>query len=293
MIANRLFYRMVAAFWAGLGGIILVLALMGLLLVGVVVRLFAEQFPPMSGVIENMLASKTWSWNNILLIMSAGFFIYYGMALMVMKPWARSVGIVLHWIVGAGLLTAAVSVFYALNQSVLANLALPVQIQIILPIAMGLLAAGCLWLGYRFSTHQAHEDFVGRPRQLISPKATCPTCQEPMNVASETCPTCDTEALQAIYRARLVSTESKQEYQLFLNQVTRIGRENLNYEISLDDASVSHDHALIEHHSGRFYLHARKDVNGTFVNETRIRDIEICEGDIIKFGRSQFQFLIN
>jgi len=48
---------------------------------------------------------------------------------------------------------------------------------------------------------------------------------------------------------------------------------------------------VIEFIDGTFYLHALVDVNGTFVNDTRIRDCLIQNNDILRFGRAQAKFM--
>jgi len=93
-------------------------------------------------------------------------------------------------------------------------------------------------------------------------------------------------------KPRLVDLTTGKEYPVStVRALTYIGRENPEASLQFDDSTVSKDHAVIEYTDGSFFLHARQDTNGTFVNNEKIRDKEIVHNDIIRFGRVQVKFI--
>ena len=62
-----------------------------------------------------------------------------------------------------------------------------------------------------------------------------------------------------------------------------VGRDQ-NNDIRLEDASVSSQHALLEHREGRIYLTDLDSTNGTLVNGKRIRHLELKNNDKLNFG---------
>src|SRR5262245_60734868 len=63
-----------------------------------------------------------------------------------------------------------------------------------------------------------------------------------------------------------------------------IGR-GVESAVRLTEPSVSSRHALIAPHGDAFYLFDQNSANGTFLNETRVREAKLRHGDVIGLGR--------
>lgn len=127
----------------------------------------------------------------------------------------------------------------------------------------------------------------------------CVFCGAPLDPQTETCPHC--EAIPGIVRehldsetprASLVNDEIGVQFPIASPGKTRIGRELDENEINLNNPTVSRNHAWIEYQGGHFVLYANDDVNGTFVNEQRVRRHVLSDGDQVRLGRMRFRFVI-
>jgi hypothetical protein len=157
-----------------------------------------------------------------------------------------------------------------------------------------LLAGGLGFLGWQLSTRKAVDIFTGQETQAAPPQTVeCPTCHQMLDVVSEKCPNCDRplEEMPAIVRAVMIDMQNGREFPILLRKLTRIGRDNPGFEVQFDDPTVGSNHALIEFTDGAFYLHAQVDVNGTFVNDVKVRDCILQTNDILRFGRAQAKFM--
>jgi len=74
------------------------------------------------------------------------------------------------------------------------------------------------------------------------------------------------------------------------NRVTRLGRADDNEVMLIDDRSSRH-HAVITNSNGRFSIRDLGSTNGTFVEEVRIREQGLSDGDHIRVGDARFVFL--
>ena len=70
---------------------------------------------------------------------------------------------------------------------------------------------------------------------------------------------------------------------------TLIGR-NPSTDITLVDEGISREHAVIEWEDGACSIEDLQSTNGTKVNGTRIRSVELKEGDEIQMGRTVLVF---
>jgi pSer/pThr/pTyr-binding forkhead associated (FHA) protein len=68
-----------------------------------------------------------------------------------------------------------------------------------------------------------------------------------------------------------------------LGNITTIGRASLNH-IVIDDQAVSGQHAIIARSADSFRLQDLHSTNGTQVNGVPITDVELKDGDKIRFG---------
>jgi pSer/pThr/pTyr-binding forkhead associated (FHA) protein len=70
--------------------------------------------------------------------------------------------------------------------------------------------------------------------------------------------------------------------------VTRIGREADN-DVVLDDHATSRRHAQIQFQDGKFVLTDLGSANGTLVNDQRVTEQTLSDGDMIRIGQDVIQ----
>ena len=73
------------------------------------------------------------------------------------------------------------------------------------------------------------------------------------------------------------------------NGVTRVGRGDDN-DVVLSDDRASRHHATITNNNGRFFIRDLGSTNGTFIDEVRIREQRLSDGDHIRVGDTRFTF---
>jgi hypothetical protein len=119
--------------------------------------------------------------------------------------------------------------------------------------------------------------------ELDPETSLCPQCDAVPEIAGQ--PIADVEP-----RAKLISLTDNAEFWVEPDSLTRIGRGLAANDIDLSNPTVSH--AQIEPREGHFVLTALRDLNGTFVNDTLIRQRTLRDGDEVRFGRARFQFVV-
>ena len=94
-------------------------------------------------------------------------------------------------------------------------------------------------------------------------------------------------------RAFLVELEGGEKSQRFgLRPVSRIGRD-LRFDIRPNDPEISRHHAAITFTGSEFEICDLGSMNGTFVNERRLKEPErvpLKHGDIVRVGRTELRF---
>ena len=70
-----------------------------------------------------------------------------------------------------------------------------------------------------------------------------------------------------------------------------IGRSRV-CEIRLEDTTVSGQHCRIISEDGKHCLYDLRSTNGTYVNDKKVRKVELKEGDIIKVGETYFLYKV-
>ncbi len=70
-----------------------------------------------------------------------------------------------------------------------------------------------------------------------------------------------------------------------------IGRSRV-CEIKIEDTTVSGQHCRIIPENGKHFLYDLRSTNGTFVNEKKVRKVELKEGDVIKVGETHFLYKV-
>ena len=69
----------------------------------------------------------------------------------------------------------------------------------------------------------------------------------------------------------------------------RIGRDRAN-DIVIRDPNVSRTHAEIVLRDGYWMLNDLGSTNGTFLNDKEIAQVDLCDGDLLTFGMTNFEF---
>src|ERR1051326_1810280 len=77
-------------------------------------------------------------------------------------------------------------------------------------------------------------------------------------------------------------------YQLSQPETT-IGRDPQN-DLVLDDPRVSRRHAVVQQTPAGVFIRDQQSGNGTFVNQQRVTETKLAEGDTIKLGDSTLTF---
>ena len=103
----------------------------------------------------------------------------------------------------------------------------------------------------------------------------------------------DLESFLAQHSVNLAILEGPTRGDLYVVDSPRIvlGRGSQS-DVTLQDDSISRQHAVIEFAGDRFVLQDQESSNGTFVNEKRVKSTELEHGDRIRIGRLLLQFLL-
>jgi pSer/pThr/pTyr-binding forkhead associated (FHA) protein len=84
--------------------------------------------------------------------------------------------------------------------------------------------------------------------------------------------------------------EAGRGYQLAKVPVT-LGRDEL-CDISIVDGRMSRQHAMIFFYAPDFYIKDLGSTNGTFVNDRRVKQQVLKNGDQIKVGSTRLEFIL-
>jgi pSer/pThr/pTyr-binding forkhead associated (FHA) protein len=90
----------------------------------------------------------------------------------------------------------------------------------------------------------------------------------------------------------LVGRSDEREYYISPNQAVTIGRGSARNQVNLSNPTVSRRHAQITFVQDHYVLKALDDRNGTFVNNSRVRQQMLHDGDEIRFGRASYSFRV-
>lgn len=77
----------------------------------------------------------------------------------------------------------------------------------------------------------------------------------------------------------------------FMNKPEQIIGRSDSVHIQVDQDSVSRHHARLVTTGGRSWIYDLGSTNGTFVNNYRIEDTELRDGDLVRVGQSIFKYL--
>ena len=88
----------------------------------------------------------------------------------------------------------------------------------------------------------------------------------------------------------LRSGEGEGEHFVLSSPVTNIGR-HADSDIALDDITVSRRHCEVSIVNGRFLVRDAGSLNGTYVNQKRVDEIALNQGDELQIGKFHLVFL--
>jgi pSer/pThr/pTyr-binding forkhead associated (FHA) protein len=81
------------------------------------------------------------------------------------------------------------------------------------------------------------------------------------------------------------------KFRIKANAVTAIGR-GTDSDVVLDDPATSRKHAHIEFADGKYVLKDQGSANGTLVNDQRVTEKALADGDVIKIGQNVIRISI-
>jgi pSer/pThr/pTyr-binding forkhead associated (FHA) protein len=81
------------------------------------------------------------------------------------------------------------------------------------------------------------------------------------------------------------------KFRVKANAITAIGR-GTDADVVLDDPATSRRHAQIELAAGKYVLKDLGSANGTLVNEQRVTERALSDGDMIKIGQNVLKISI-
>jgi hypothetical protein len=280
--------KRVGALWLATGGVGVIWAVLTLLR-----GMFAPSVPSLLAFLAPAMLSKwvLWPWAQLTVLLAAVFMGFSGWGLMRRQRWTQTLMVPAHLIF----------MIYALAIWVAAFLVKGHLYEGWGGLSLGLLAAIALngtlavWMN-SVGTSEALSWLPLRTAPLVPLK--CEFCGTPLDPQSGRCPQCEAELQATPARpvkppeAMLVGTTDEREFYITADQSITIGRGSARNEVNLSNPTVSRRHAQIVYEKGRYVLRALDDRNGTFVNNTRIRQQTLHDGDEIRFGRASYGFRI-
>lgn len=285
-------------FWLGLiggmwlvAGVIAALWGIGALLPPRIAELFPIRLPhPAQAFIQALSVS---SWAGIVAVVGGLFSIVLGLGFVRRYSWAQTVGIPAHLLflvygivgsVAGSLLRSDPDVWWE---------GAPIFFAILI-----LVNAGFALFLSGVKTTEALSWLPLQTAPVVPLK--CEFCGTALDPETKLCPQCSAvpESVQGqlpsvLPSAKLVRLSDQTEFRIDPRKRTRIGRGLRENEVELNNPTVSRHHAQIEYQADHFVLAALRDSNGTFINDTLIRQRTLRDGDEIRFGRVRFRFVID
>jgi hypothetical protein len=232
-----------------------------------------------------------WPWAQIIVLLAALFFLISGWGLMRRHRWTQTLLVPTHLLFVVYALAVWVAGF--MENGHLYEGWTATSLPLLAAIALnGLLA---FWMSSA-GTSEALSWLPLRTAPLVPLK--CEFCGTPLDPQTMRCPQCEAEpqltqdGSPRPPDAILVGTSDEREFYLTPDQAITIGRGSTRNKVNLSNPTVSRRHAQIVFENGRYMLKALEDRNGTFVNNARIRQQTLHDGDEIRFGRASYGFRI-
>ena len=278
--------RLLGGMWLGIG----VLALLwgALALLAKLSSLLAVTWVPVPrGPWSEWLVSP---WLEATAIAGGLFGIVVGDALIRRQSWAQTVLVPAHMLIALYALIAWIAAQLSVMRGTAGGAAGPLLVFAPLILLNAGLAFG---LGGRRTTQALAWQSL-RTAPVISTR--CEFCGSLLDPETQRGSQCDLapslEQDLSPPRARLASVSDGGSFWLSPGRATLIGRGLNDADISLSNPTVSRQHAQIECREGHYVVTALHDSNGTFINDTLVRQRILRDGDEVRFGRARFRFEI-
>jgi len=232
-----------------------------------------------------------WPWMQLTMAFAAVFFLVCGFGLIRRQRWTQTLMVPAHLLCSTYALALWVAGFME-HKHLYAGWGGPSFALFAFIAAHGLLA---LWMN-SVGTSEALSWLPLRTAPLVPLK--CEFCGTPLDPQSGHCPQCEAKVQPTRTTplkppdAMLIGTSDEREFFIRSDQVTTIGRGSARNQVNLSNPTVSRRHAQITFTKGQYVLKALEDRNGTFVNNVRIRQRALRDGDVVRFGRASYGFKI-
>jgi hypothetical protein len=273
-----------------IGGLWLIAGILGALwgATSLLSRLLGVPTPSFLGGASNALLILPWA--QLAIIASAGFLLIAGWGLLARQRWVQTVMVPAHllFMVYSVVLLIASLVTQRLSPSRSAGMPALWVISILVNGGMALFMSGA-------GATESLSWLPLRTTPLIPMR--CEFCGTPLDVRTNRCPQCESipEVIsQSVRRlppqGLLISLADDTRFEIKPERAAMVGRGSAQNAINLSNPTVSRHHAQISYKQEHYVLTALQDLNGTYVNETLVRERALENGDEIRFGRARFQF---
>jgi hypothetical protein len=231
-----------------------------------------------------------WPWAQITAIVGACFFLITGWGLFGRHRWVQTVMVPAHLLFMVYIIVVWVAAFLVQNSSSPGRSSVPV-----ICAALILANGGVALFMNSVGTSEALSWLPLRTTPLVPLK--CEYCGTPLDPRTNRCPEC--ESLSEVApnsvapvppHARLIGLSDETQFDIEPERTTVVGRGSTRNDVNLSNPTVSRHHAQIVYERGHYVLTALRDLNGTFINDTMVRQRALEDGDEVRFGRARFRF---
>lgn len=152
------------------------------------------------------------------------------------------------------------------------------------------IARALAWQEYELETplNEAAAQWLARNSDKVPTDSTDLSVPRPGAARPKKSPPEPVSVAPVLSSARLIALDTGETYQITGN-ITTLGR-GLRNKIVLEDKGISRSHCRIERAPSGFRIVDIASTNGTFVNEQRVSQIVLHNGDTIRLGALSFRF---
>ena len=120
----------------------------------------------------------------------------------------------------------------------------------------------------------------------------CPTCRAAItqSPSPSRCPACNTP-LRGSEPKLLIRLPGGLSSEFVIRDRLSLGRNPQRNNICISDREVSKEHAVVERRGNEVFVRDLGSSNGTFVNEGKITETRLKDGDILRLGTTQIVFM--
>jgi len=121
---------------------------------------------------------------------------------------------------------------------------------------------------------------------------TCPTCRAAIaqTPAPPRCPACSSP-LRGAEPKLIIRLPGGVASEFIIRERVSLGRNPQRNSICISDREVSKEHAVVERRGGEVVVRDLGSSNGTFVNEAKITEVRLADGDVVRLGTTQIVYM--